>query len=259
MHTDTHADRPETACLLCPRPNLRPADAGYRTCTPCLDRLRALLREVVARYLRLDPAPGERGDRGRRIPGFGSRSPASDHIIAMCDPRSKSHEVAVDVIEYVWDSRAGAFVGKREGWIGADGRVYCEDPRPVRSIPGTLSSWVRLIAELRGIEGRLPVIVPDMVSWLDRQLDWVSREPLIADLHHDIRELIAQLRPVTGDRRHRVGACPNTIDDGDTSRECGAPLFAPLRGDTIRCSACGRAWPRPEWESLGRLLQAGVA
>src|SRR5690606_16112433 len=236
-------DRPAAACVLCPQPRdgrpWRLADAGYATCSVCDQRVRDTLKEIDKRYHALDPTPGASGDHGRGAPGFGSRSPANDHIISMTDRRSSP--VA-------------------RVWVAADGRVHRESERPPLSVWGVLDGAAWTIAEERGIDGPKPSApVADLVRWTSDQLDWLSRRPLIVDVWRDLRALVAQLRPATGDKRAKVGRCPNVIDEGETTRECGAPLYAPTRGDTIFCGACGASWPRPEWERLGRILQEGAA
>ena len=267
--------RPEWACLLHYAPasgcSFTRADDGYRTCARCLDRLRDDLQDVSRRYLLLDPRPGASGDHGSRgAPGFGSRPAASPHIICMTDRRSKSCEVATDATVYVWDPLAdttleagvlgppaGAYVDKREVWYGRDGRAHTEQERPPRSVPAALASWAGLVAEERDITTAVSTDVHDLCRWLDQHLDWITRQDLAADFATEIRELVAQLKPVTGEpgRRH-IGLCPNVIDEGAHSRECGAKLFAPLRGDSIECRACDRVWLRNEWLRLGDLLAA---
>jgi len=195
-----------------------------------------VLRDVVERFYRLDLTPGAGFDGGRGAPGFGSRSPASDHVIAMMDRRSSS--VA-------------------RTWRGADGRLYREQERPPLSVANVLDTLAWGIAEEQGTAGPAPgTTVEDLARWIDNRLNWACRHELIVEVAGDLRGLQAQLRPVTGDQRVRIGLCPNTIDEGETSRDCGASLYAPAKGDTIRCGACGRRWPRPEWEQLGRMLQA---
>ncbi len=299
--------RPTFACLTCPPPAedrlWRPADGGYRTCAPCLDRLRTTLRDVVARYLRLSARPGDAGDVGRGSPGFGSRPPGSPHVMAMRDRRSKPCEIARDAVTYAWDPLAdtmlepgqlgppaGAYVQRIEVWYGRDGRPHTEQERPPRSPEQVLWSLAEMVAELRGVrapqraqvcpavwwphthlfwnggrpqkERRAPEPwITVLWRWLDNQLDWITRQDWVADVAEDLRDLDAQLRPVTGEPGgRRVGECPNTIDEGATTRPCRAPLFAPLRGDTIVCSNpdCRRRWKRPEWEHLGRLLQSAT-
>ncbi len=267
--------RPDSACLLCPPPkdgrNWRIPDAGYRTCSHCLDRLRDDLQDVSRRFLLLDPRPGASGDHGSRgAPGFGSRPSASPHIITMTDLRSKSCEIAADATVYVWDPLAdttlepgeigppaGAYVDKRDVWYGRDGRAHTEQERPPRSVPAALASWAGLVAEERGITTAVSTDVHDLCRWLDQHLDWITRQDLATDFATEIRELVAQLKPVTGEpgRRH-IGLCPNVIDEGAHSRECGAKLYAPLKGDTILCRQCSREWPRTEWLRLGELLEA---
>lgn len=266
-------ERPPRACLLCPPPRKvgawRLADEGYRTCAGCLDRLRDTLREVAARWAALDPAPGGQGEHGGRgAPGFGSRSPGSDHVIAMRDDRSGT-SMAEDATVYEWDPLAddvlesgqygpprGAFVAKRRGWRGADGKIHRESERPPLPVRGELGRMAFYIAEARDMTGPKPWSVTAIVAWLDGQLDWVTRQDGVGAFAATVRELAAQLRPMTGEPGARkIGQCPNVIDEGEHTRECGADLRAPLRGDEIRCRACARRWPREEWLALGRTLQ----
>jgi hypothetical protein len=122
----------------------------------------------------------------------------------------------------------------------------------------------------RGVQGPLerpgrwreePPLDPmhEMWRWLDAQLDFVARQDWVADFYETLMHLLGQLKPLTGDPKIRIGFCPNTIDEGEHTRECGKPLFAPTdvsKDDTIKCGGCGRSWPREEWTELGRLLQA---
>lgn len=271
---DTQPDqRPAHACVTCPPPKNRawwPAHPGYKTCDDCYTRLRDLLTEINHRFLLLNPAPGGSGEHGGRgAPGFGSRPAASPHVITMTDWRSKSCEVAFDGFQYVWDPLAdtvleqgqygppgGAYVAKREVWYGRDGRGHSEQEKPPRSIPSALSSLAGLVAEERDMTAPTSRDVPKLIRWIDGQLDWITRHDLVVDVYEDLRGLAAQLKPVTGDpARRRIGLCPNTIDEGETTRQCSTALYAPQDSDTIRCTACDRKWLRPEWEELGKLLQ----
>lgn len=230
--------RPRSACLLCPPPRTsawRLADSGYRTCSDCLDRLRDRLADIVRRWVLLNPTPGSSGDHGSRgAPGFGSRSPASDHVIAMRDRRS-------------------SLVAKV--WVGKDGRVHQEPERPPLSVHSVLETLAWDIAEARDITPPDPrADVPQLARYLDGHLDWATRQDNITELDQPLRALVAQLKPVTGDpARPKVGDCPNV--DPETQQECGATLRAPIHGDTIQCTKCERTWERPEWEHLGRMIQ----
>jgi hypothetical protein len=240
--TTTDDQRPSRACLLCPTPRegspWRLADDGYRTCSGCLDRLREALKDIAKRYAQLDPTPGASGEHGTRgAPGFGSRSPASEHILCMTDRRSSA--VA-------------------RTWLGADGRLHYEAERPPLSVHNVLDTAAWAIAEERGIDGPdVTATVDELARWLDAQLDWATRNTIVVDLWADLRALQAQLKPATGEpgRRH-IGLCPVVIDEGDHTRECGARLYAPLKGDEIQCRACGEVWPREKWLRLGDLLEA---
>lgn len=226
-------DRPDSACVTHrPPANGRAwakADPGYRTCSGCHQRIHEWLSPIAVDadgrpdsvpglYAMLSPLPGIAGGSQRRAPGFASRSPANDYVVAIRDPRSTRLE---------------------------DG-----DPH---SVPGVLAAWTALLIEERNL---VPPnrTVPAMARFLDRHLDWITRQGWVEDLATELRELHSQLRAI-GQPRRRIGKCPNTIDEGDTTRQCDARLFAPLHGDQIVCWACGRKWPRSEWLSLGYLLE----
>lgn len=233
------SDRPDGACLTHrpPKPD-RPwtrADPGYATCRACYDRLHGWLSpltrdndgqpdSIPALFAALDPRPGVT-DHARRGPGFGSRSPASDHVIAIRDPRSA--------------------------------RVYPSDPH---SAPGILTAWVQAVWEDRyedaalGLadywrrRARLPTTVAEAAVWLDRHLDWITRRGMVTDLHTELGELHSQLRAATGRRgQPPVGRCIELLATG----ECGAPIYMP-RGEKPRapdepiqdlpelvCGSCG--------------------
>ncbi len=265
-------ERPDHACLLHHPPgDGRPwvrADDGYRTCSKCLDRLRDTLRDIRRLYGTLNATPGAHTDTSSRpTPGFASRPAANMNVVVMRDPRSLPYEapLSTDGVQYVWDPLAddtlepgqygppgGAYVEKRDVWYGADGRPHTEQPRAMLSVPATLAGITAGIADLRDITPPRGD-VPDLVRWLDNQLDWLTRQDWVPEPAAELHRLAAQLRGVDEPRR-RIGRCPNTIDEGEHTRPCQAWLYAPLRGDTIVCHACGRRWERDEWLNLGDLL-----
>lgn len=228
-------DRPDGACVTHREPRdgraWTRADPGFKTCARCHERLHGWLSplttddtgrpdSIPGLYVMLNPVPGVDGSGGRRAPGFASRSPANDYIVAMRDRRSIKR-----------------------------------DPGDPHSVPGLLAAWSAFLVDDRGL---IPPrhTVPDMAKFLDRNLDYISRQEWVEDLAEELRELHSQLRAI-GQQRRRIGICPNTIDAGDTTRQCGAGLYAPLYGDQITCGVCGRQWARDEWLRLGRLLETG--
>lgn len=243
-------ERPGWACCTCPPPRNRawtPRDDRYATCSGCYDVLRSSLAEVAERFLLLDPRPGATGEfGGRGAPGFASRPPLSVHIVAMQDPRSSP------------DARI---------WLGRDGRVHAESERPPLSVYGVLSTLSWSIAEHRGVSG------PDdhddvyaLVRYIDRNIDYVTRyETLAVEVGTSLRDLIGQLRPVTGDARRKIGTCPAVVAQDDIEGgepipvRCDAPLFVPLTGSTVTCPACPAEWEAEEWMKLGKeMTQAGT-
>jgi hypothetical protein len=235
------------------------AASKHVTCDGCYDRLRELIAEVAERFLVMDPRPGATLIPGMRgAPGFGSRSPASDHVIAMRDPRSS--QVA-------------------RVWVGGDGRVHEESMRPARSIHGTFSILAWEIAEHRDVSG------PDdrdgvfaLLRFIDHHLDYITRHAELAvEVSDTLHRAAWPLRTQTGDGRRFIGRCPEMVADaelleaasefyGETPQEielvrCGAPLFAPRissSAEHIECFACSRVWPVSEWLKLGEQLNAEV-
>ena len=101
------------------------AHESYKTCDGCYDRIRDTLKDITRRYLSLNARPGASTDHGSRgAPGFGSRPAASPHIISMRDWRSKSHEVAMDGIDYVWDPQAPVGPALARTLPGPSGRFH---------------------------------------------------------------------------------------------------------------------------------------
>ncbi len=263
--------RPSWACALHKPPaeaqKWYRADDGYVTCSGCLDKLRRLLRDIGDGYRRLDATPGSNGEAGTRgAPGFRSTPAANLSVVVMRDRRSLPYETTMDLVQYVWDPLAdltlepgqhgppaGAYVERREVWVGADGRTHTEQSRAVLSVPGALSGICHGIADMRD-QQHPRGDVDDLLRWLDGQLDWLTRQDWVTEPAAELHRLDAQIRGVH-DPRRRIGTCPNTVDEGPGTRECGSALYAPIRTDVIHCTACGRSWPRSEWLRLGALLQ----
>lgn len=214
-------ERPAGACVthLPPRPGYhwRRADDGYLTCSDCYDQMHKWLSpfgrgddgradNIPILYLTLDPTPGN-GGPGRRSPGFGSRSPASDHVIAMRDSRTvqvadKDPCSAAGVLRqwvlWVWDER------------------YDDDALNER--------------DYRERRLGLPTAVSDAAAWLDKQLDWFTRHDIITEFYAELRELRRQLRGATGDGgQPPVGHCIEILETG----QCRTPIYMP-RGEKPR-------------------------
>jgi hypothetical protein len=210
-------------CVTCSTPaKSRRAPDGYRTCDSCADRIREALQEIPGQYTRFTAVEAllpQVGEDGRRGPGFGSRSPARDVIIALTD--------------------------RRTTWT-ADDRLH----NPVN----VLHSWALMVREEVGERpsGDLVDIHAD-AALLVRRLDHITRQEWVGDLWREVRETVDQLRTLAGEPHPvPIGRCP-VIPEGET-KECGTPLFAPVYGDTIRCRGCGEEWPRPRWQVLGRAI-----
>lgn len=244
LHQADVLERPSAACRVCRPPRgTRPwklAPSGYTACQHCVDDMTEQLTEIRQRYYLLNPRPGScTGDMsGRGSPGFGSRSPASDHIVVMRDSRSSP-------VAHVWR--------------GSDGRIHREATRPPLSVFGALLIEAVDTAERRRLSDTHEFgSVAGLVPFLTRHLDWWATQRDVGEFGAKLRVLVSQLRPVTGSPRPKPFArCPNTIDLGEHTRSCGGPIFPPeSTSDVIQCSACGRPWDLAEWRQLGDLLRA---
>lgn len=210
-------------CVICSTPaKPRRAPDGYRTCDDCSDRIREALREIPAQYARLTTTAAllpTTGDGGRRGPGFGSRSPARDVVIAVTDWRT------------VWDA--------------TEGRLH----HP----PTILRAWASQVRDEVG-ENTQPGAADCVVdaALLIRRLDHVTRQEWVKEMWGELREVTDQLRTIAGEPHPvSIGRCPNLDDQGI---ECGTALYVRQGTDTITCRGCGRQWERREWLHLGRTI-----
>ncbi len=203
-----------------------PAQHGYLTCDPCAERLRTALAEIVECYALLDDAlvPGHGGAGGRGAPGFGSRSPARDGVLALTDPRTQAVE---------------------EG-----------DPH---SVLGVLSSWADNVRDDTGQDRPAgQITVTGEVGFLVRWLDFITRQYWVEDFADEVHELLGQLRTALGlqERSIPIGTCPTLLPDLDSTDEaggeleCGALLRVRLSAEWITCRSCGTNWPRERWDEL---------
>lgn len=202
-----------TPCLCCAARGVqRRASDGYLTCTRCCDRLRDTLTEIKTRYWQLCSITSllpTVTDDGRKARGYASRSPARDQVIAMLDPRTTATEPG--------------------------------DPHSVLAI---LASWAELVREeTHQSRPSEPATVESEAAVLDAWMDWITRQDWVVELDTELRQVRDQLRSETGEPNPKpVGHCINTLDEGETTRECRAPLFAPKEGTAIRCHHCGREY-----------------
>lgn len=210
-------------CVCCSTPRKpRRAPDGYRTCDSCVDRIREALQEIPAQYARLmtvEALMPTTGDGGRRGPGFGSRSPARDVVIAVTDWRT----------------------------------TWAEDSR-LHHPPSILNAWASMVRDEVGEKPPAgPVECHVEAALLIRRLDHVTRQEWVADMWQELREVVDQLRTIAGEPHPQaIGRCPNLPEDA--TKECGTPLYVRTGTDTITCRGCGREWERREWLHLGRTI-----
>lgn len=213
------------ACLLCPD---RDAGPGRYGCWDCVNTLLRVLRELenYTLMLAVSTTPARRRTE-RRAPGFGSRSPARDHVLAALDPRSLP------------------------GDVDADGRPLPHRPEDTAAWPRSITASIAGIAEWLRDEQDHPhpggrSLFSRDLGYLRTALDWCSRQPWIDELADDLRELHAQARAHTGDAPPPpLGTClnvgceglvyPATIGHHDEHGEDGPR-------DGARCRDCRRVY-----------------
>jgi hypothetical protein len=196
------------------------------------------VNEIEGAVLTIRRGAGGMGDR--HAPGFGSQSPAWDDVIAATDYRSLPGQVVREIlndrgeIDYEDDEEMNAFA---------------------RSILASLHGISRVIAEERGRQWPKRITVESECRFIRAHLDWYAAQPDIDELYADLKELHGYVQALDQNGEHKpkmVGKCPHLLKQD----YCGNRLYAPPNGDTIKCSKCGRQWPRDEWLRLGRLLDS---
>ena len=216
-------------CVLGCRPagNPRAAEPGWVVCARCVNRLAWRLHDIPDLFAMLDEfvVPGVVGAAGgRRAPGFSSRSPARDDVIALRDRRTTATSEgdphsALEVLAAWADN------------VRDD--LALDPPAGARSVAG---------------EARL----------LSARLGHIAAAGWVAAFAEEISELHQALRRVTGTATRIVdlGPCPADTIDGETGdqRTCGAVLRAELDAEACECRRCGAVWPRQTWLHLADRL-----
>lgn len=188
-------------CILCPPHRAKQTRDGGVTCWRCHDRLGEMIREIVDRYLKLDPSPGGAGATDRRAPGFRSTPPLNLHVVALRDPRTKP--------------------------------IYAGDPYCALV---TLRAWSNRVSQSRQQGRREGGAIVSTADYLLANLDWITRFTWVFGLHAELDVVRAQLRSATGEPNPKpVGWCVAPIHED----LCGHPLFPPRHGEGLMvCGGC---------------------
>ncbi|MGH3760275.1 hypothetical protein [Actinophytocola sp.] len=219
-------------CVVECRPeNPRPAEPGWLVCARCVNRLAWMLHDIPDLFDSLDEfiKPGVVGVAGgRRAPGFSSRSPARDDVIALRDRRTTAAE---------------------------DG-----DPHSALEL---LASWADNVRDDLALD--LPDAartVAGEARLLSTRLGHIAAAGWVVEFAEEITELHRALRRVTGEAAQIIdlGPCPGEItDESGELRPCGAALRAELDAEACLCRRCGAFWPRQAWLRLATRLDHGRA
>ncbi len=215
--------------------------AGWYLCNKCGPRLADDLLEIVDRYHRLSAAPsmqpGKYDRSGSNKPG--SRPPLNLNIVALRDHRSGRAEPTF--------------------WHGRDGTRHEEPERDTSSVLRDVAQWAGALAV--EIEHQLPVArLEDVVDWLNRRDDYISRWWQAAEFAKHMRELRNRLRTATGEPNDRpIGNCIRfNYDEAGAPTLCDAPIFPPpvAPGMTPAVECNGRPSHRYDGIEITRLEEA---
>lgn len=115
-------------------------------------------------------------------------------------------------------------------------------------VAGTVLSWVRLVAEDRGLRGPDRPEVERLTGWLLGQLDWIVGQPWVDDLLMEIHDLTRVADALTQARPgwHLLPApCPG----------CSALTLGRWDGDDhVGCGTCGERWAEEHYPRLVLVL-----
>lgn len=120
-------------------------------------------------------------------------------------------------------------------------------------IEGTVVSWVRMVAEERGLRGPDRQHLPSLCGWLVGQIDWLPAQLWVDDLAEEMRTLSRSADSLTraNPARHRLPApCP----------ACAAHELGRRDGASeVTCAACGSTWPEQDYDRLVLVLGSDPA
>lgn len=195
-----------TKCLLCPD-----GDAGHRyACHRCTTGLQRKLRhlETYATWY-ITPMP-YRGAGGRGAPGYSSRSPARDDVIAAMDIRS-------------------------------DGDVKGPDdsPTPIVSIPGGLRHMATWVCRMDESRDTVPKTITECVAYLLGRVPHLAMDRQIEMFSFQVNVLYSQARALANDRPPGpLGQCLTVT--------CGGKVLVRNDRDGLpdggKCEACLRVY-----------------
>lgn len=122
------------------------------------------------------------------------------------------------------------------------------------TIPGTLASWTRLVAEDRGVHAPAGLNPHSLATFLTTHAGWLAHQPFAGEVAGEMRQLHGQARAALYPRRVRRFTLPEPCPP------CGGQLGALFDDDDdmlpaiVECDGCGQEWEPSEWLSLGRQI-----
>lgn len=198
-------------------------------CARCLSRLDEALEDIVTLYALL-PSVMEPGSVQLDDMPHGKRTdapaPVRLDVLALTDSRS------------TWAQRRGE----------------------IPSVLSVLSGWSRIVIEDCNLSIPTEATVTTEAGLLRTHLQWIGKQAWVDDMWKEIRMVRSNLKDVCGEPLPKpIGTCPAEVIEEGQVVTCGALLYAPTYGDTVRCRDCNTTWSRDTWLLLGRLITEGEA
>lgn len=250
------AERPHCTC--CDRGQARPNEL---LCGGCKRRLAEHLDEIGRGYSRLDPRPGSGGDTGRGAPGFGSRSPARDDVIALTDRRRNTYTPASSASSAAPDQGGNAPTSLYRlvaHWADEARDAGLLDPLDDLTVGSP--------------DGRRSVV---WECWALREIvDDLAARWWVTDMARDVEAGVLQLRAALRELERTIplGRCPRPAPSAEPAfaavvaelgeilaaqgavvPRCDGEVRARAWGESARCRRCGHRW---EGERTLRVLGA---
>jgi hypothetical protein len=274
---DNHEPEVTEPCALIkhyhPATDGRGKPTGHRLCARHLKQIHTDLRTIQNEARNLDPRPSMalnldgRGG-GKSTPAF-QQTPARLDPIVLRDHRTgqgwsedpddvlaagNTTSVVAKLNHYANLVRAGRDIEIPLVWVvdlipGRPAPDFLICPTPCTHKQCRAYAWWR--------SAPVPPDIAGEAQLLARHAEWIATRDWVADFHHDVRALRAQLQQANGTSQPKPipGKCPHQPSPG---QECGGPLWPAKPKHTsgedvwtgaapsaIRCGACETRWDGP--------------
>jgi hypothetical protein len=163
-------------------------------------------------------APADNSPRTRKLKRADPPAPANLTLVAMYDARTKMCRIPGTVADPLGDQS-----------------------EPLTDVLGIIAAHTDRLIDERNLT-TAPASVLAQLDLLKRHCDWLARQPWVAELLDELRQVRRALRVAVRDRAFfRVGTCHLVVDDV----VCGGALLVENGTEPVFCKSCGATWADP--------------